>query len=50
LPNPSQTSAIPNPKPSEKEETPIFDFMLEFEDELFAKYGNASKYHNMRKP
>jgi len=30
LPNPSPTSAIPNPEPLEKEETPILDFMLEF--------------------
>ena len=35
LPDPSPTLAIPNPKPQEKEETPILDFMLEFEDELF---------------
>jgi hypothetical protein len=35
LSNPSPTSAIPNPEPPEKEETPISDFMLEFEDELF---------------
>jgi hypothetical protein len=47
LPNPSQISAIPNP---EKEETLISDFMLEFEDERFAKYENTSNYHTMRKP
>ena len=35
LPDPSPTSAILDPKPPEKEETPILDFMLEFEDELF---------------
>jgi hypothetical protein len=28
LPNPSPTSAIPNPKPQKKEETLILDFML----------------------
>ena len=35
LPDPSPTSAIPNPEPPEKEETLISDFMLEFKDELF---------------
>ena len=30
LPDLSPTSAIPNPEPREKEETPILDFMLEF--------------------
>ena len=48
--NPSPTSAIPNPEPPKKEETPILDFMLEFEDELFDEYGNTSNYHNMRRP
>jgi hypothetical protein len=28
----------------------ISDFMLEFGDELFDKYGNTSNYHVMRKP
>ena len=41
LPNPSPTSAIPNPEPPKKEETPILDFMLEFEDELFDEYGDT---------
>jgi hypothetical protein len=41
---PSSTSAIPDFEPPEKE------FMLEFEDKLFAKYGNTSNYHIMRKP
>ena len=50
LPEPSPTSAILDPEPPEKEETPISDFMLEFEDELFAKYENTSNYHVMRKP
>ena len=50
LPNPSPTSAIPNFEPSEKEETPISDFMLEFKDELFDEYGNTSNYHTMRRP
>jgi hypothetical protein len=47
---PSSTSAIPDPKPPEKEKTPISYIMLEFEDELFAEYGNTSNYHVMRKP
>ena len=50
MPNPSPTSAIPNLEPPEKEETPISDFMLEFEDELFYEYGNISNYHTMRRP
>ena len=50
LPNPLPTSAIPNPEPPEKQETPILDFMLEFEDELFAAYRNTSNYHTMRRP
>jgi hypothetical protein len=50
LPNPSPTSAIPNPKPPEKEKTPILDFMLKFEDELFDEYENTSNYHMMRRP
>jgi hypothetical protein len=50
LPEPSSTSAILDPKPSEKEETPISDFMLEFEDEFFYEYGNTSNYHVMGKP
>jgi hypothetical protein len=48
--DPSQASAIPDPEPLKKEETPISDFMLEFEDELFTEYGNTSSYHTMRKP
>jgi hypothetical protein len=50
LPDPSQASAIPDLEPLKKEETPISDFMLEFEDELFTEYGNTSNYHTMRKP
>jgi hypothetical protein len=50
LPNPTQTLAISNPEPQEEEETQLSDFLLEFEDELFAKYENTSKYHTMRKP
>jgi hypothetical protein len=36
LPEPSPTSAIPDPKPPKKKKTLISDFMLEFEDEFFA--------------
>jgi hypothetical protein len=50
LPEPSPTLGIPDLKPLEKEETPILDFMLEFEDELFDEYGNTSNYYIMRKP
>ena len=50
LVNPSQTLAVPNPEPQKKEETPISDFILEFEDELFEEYGNTSNYHTMRRP
>ena len=50
LPNPSPTLAIPNLEPPEKEETPILDFMLEFEDELFDEYENTLNYHTMRRP
>ena len=50
LSNKSPTSAIPNPEPLKKEETPILDFMLEFEDELFDEYGDTSNYHSMRRP
>jgi hypothetical protein len=32
LPELSPTSAIPDPEPPEKDETPISDFILEFED------------------
>ena len=50
LPEPSPTLAIPDPEPPEKEETPISDFMLEFEDELFDEYRNTLNYHTMRRP
>ena len=50
LPDPSPTSAVLDPKPPEKEEIPILDFMLEFEDELFDEYRNTSNYHTMRRP
>jgi hypothetical protein len=52
LPEPSQplALAILDPEPPKEEESPISDFMLEFEDELFDNYGNTSKYHMMKKP
>jgi hypothetical protein len=50
LPNPLQTSAIPTFEPLEKEETPISDFIIDFEDELFIEYGNTSNYYSIRKP
>jgi hypothetical protein len=50
MPNPSQASAVPDPEPSDKEETSILDFMLEFKDELFDEYENTSNYHVMRRP
>jgi hypothetical protein len=50
LPEPSPTSAIPDPEPPKKEKTLILDFMHEFKDELFDKYGNTSNYYVMRKP
>jgi hypothetical protein len=50
FPEPSSTSAILDPEPPEKEETPILNFMLEFEDELFDEYENTSNYHMTRKP
>ena len=49
LPDPSPSSAIPNPEPPEKVETPILNFMLEFKDELFDEYENTSNYHTMRR-
>jgi hypothetical protein len=48
LVDPSQTLAILDLEPPKKEETPIWDFMLEFKDELFDEYGNTSNYHTMR--
>jgi hypothetical protein len=44
-PEPSQplALAILDPEPPKEEETPISDFMFEFEDELSDDYGNTSK-------
>jgi hypothetical protein len=49
MPNPSQASAVLDPEPSDKEETLILDFMLEFEDEIFDEYRNTLNYHVMRR-
>jgi hypothetical protein len=50
LPYLPQTSAVPISEPLEKEETPISNFMLDFEDELFTEYGNTSNYYSLKKP
>jgi hypothetical protein len=50
LPNPPQPLAILIFEPPEKEETPLLDFMLDFEDELFTEYGNTSNYYSVWKP
>jgi hypothetical protein len=47
---PPQTSAIPIFELPKKEETPISNFILDFEDELFTKYGNTLIYYSVRKP
>jgi hypothetical protein len=47
--DPSPTPTIPDPEPPKNKETPILDFLLEFEDELFDEYGNTLNYHTMRK-
>jgi hypothetical protein len=51
LPEPSHALALAilDPKPPKEEETPISDFMFEFEDEIFDDYGNTSKYHMVKK-
>jgi hypothetical protein len=46
---PPQTSAVLSELPK-KEKTPISNFMLDFEDELFTKYENTSNYYLVRKP
>jgi hypothetical protein len=48
--NPPQPSAIPISEPPEKEETPLLDFMLDFDDELFTEYENTLNYYSIRKP
>jgi hypothetical protein len=39
-----------SPSHRKKEETPLSDFVLDFEDELFTEYGNTSNYYSVRKP
>jgi hypothetical protein len=34
----------------EEEETPLSDFMLDFEDDLFTEFGTTSNYHMIIKP
>jgi hypothetical protein len=48
----SQPSVVLEPKltQEEEEETPLSDFMLDFEDDLFTKFGNTSNYHVIMKP
>jgi hypothetical protein len=50
LSNPPQSLAISISEPPKREETPLFDFMLYFEDKLFTEYGNTSNYYSVRKP
>jgi hypothetical protein len=47
MPNPSQPLAVLIP---DEEETPVSDFIFEFEDEYFTEFGNTSNYHTVRKP
>jgi hypothetical protein len=47
IPNPSQTLAVLIP---DEEETPVLDFIFEFEDEYFTEFGNTLNYHTVRKP
>jgi hypothetical protein len=48
----SQPSAVLEPKLTQEEEvkTPLSDFMLDFEDDLFTEFGNTSNYHVIMKP
>ena len=48
--SPIQTLAISSPKSSKEEEIPLPNFMLDFKDDPFAKYGNTSRYIAIRKP
>jgi hypothetical protein len=50
LPYSPQTSAILIFDPPEKKKILILDFMLDFEDEFFAKYENTSNYNSVGKP
>jgi hypothetical protein len=48
----SQPSAVLEPELTQEEEkkTPLSNFMLDFEDNLFTKFGNTSNYHVTMKP
>jgi hypothetical protein len=48
----SQPSAVLEPKLTQEEEekTPLSDFMLDFEDDLFTEFGNTSNYYVIMKP
>jgi hypothetical protein len=48
----SQPLAVLEPEltQEEEEETPLSDFMLNFEDDLFTKFENTSNYHVIMKP
>jgi hypothetical protein len=41
---------IPTSESLKMEVIPLPNFMLDFEDELFAEYGNTSRYYSIRKP
>jgi hypothetical protein len=47
IPNPSQPLVVLIP---DEEESPVLDFIFEFEDEYFTKFSNTSIYHTIRKP
>jgi hypothetical protein len=48
----SQPSAVLEPEltQEEEEETPLSNFMLDFEDDLFTEFRNTSNYHVIMKP
>jgi len=49
LPNSPSTLAIPSSEPQKEEILPP-DFMLDIESDLFANFGNISKYHSIVRP
>jgi hypothetical protein len=49
LPDIPSTSASPCLE-QEKEDTPLPDFMLDIEPDLFFDFGNIFNYHTMKKP
>jgi hypothetical protein len=48
----SQPSVVLEPEltQEEEEETPLSDFMLDFQDDLFTEFRNTSNYHVIMKP